>query len=165
MTIDRMCGPDDGLLISLWLIEQIHSTVVNEYLQICESFEVAKLISPSIEIPSYLDETFKFAQWVHEAGTQSPDIGDESPSGENTKISKSQIPQIRRSLFFKLLEMCDVRIEPGKGSEIKLLRPGKHPFRLGNHYGPNPTVPAFLAGKILQRLEITHDEWHNALNS
>lgn len=67
--------------------------------------------------------------------------------------------QLRRRQFFKLLGRCGVSIEQGKGSEIKLLRDGWHPFRIGNHYGNNPTIPHVLAISILKRLGITRDEW------
>ena len=82
--------------------------------------------------------------------------GDASSPGA---LNHARIPQIRRNLFFKILENCGVRIEQGKGSEIKLLRVGKHPFRLGNHGYVNPTMPSFLAANILRRLEITYAEW------
>jgi hypothetical protein len=71
--------------------------------------------------------------------------------------------QLRRRQFFKLLERCGVSIEQGKGSEIKLLRDGWHPFRIGNHYGNNPTIPWFLAISILKRLGISRDEWLDLL--
>lgn len=67
--------------------------------------------------------------------------------------------QLRRRQFFKLLGRCGVTIEQGKGSEIKLLRDGWHPFRIGNHYGNNPTIPCVLAISILRRLGITRAEW------
>ncbi|WP_332879771.1 hypothetical protein [Massilia sp. S19_KUP03_FR1] len=71
--------------------------------------------------------------------------------------------QVRRRYFFKLLERCGVSIEQGKGSEIKLLRAGGHMFRIGNHYGNNPTIPSFLVINILKRLGITRDEWLDSL--
>jgi len=73
------------------------------------------------------------------------------------------LPQLRRRYFFKLLERCGVEVAQGKGSEIKLLRKSKRPFRLGNHYGSNPTIPAFLAASILKRLDITHQDWVEAI--
>jgi len=52
---------------------------------------------------------------------------------------------------------------PRAGSEIKLLRAGWNPFRLGNHYGHNPTIPSFLAISILKRLGITRDKWLDSI--
>ena len=75
----------------------------------------------------------------------------------------TQLPQMRRSRLFKLLENCGVSIAQGKGSELKLLRKDAHPFRLGCHYGPNPTVPSFLIALILKRLQITRNEWQQAI--
>jgi hypothetical protein len=71
--------------------------------------------------------------------------------------------QLRRRYFFKLLERCGVSIEQRKGSEIKLLRAGGHTFRIGNHYGNNPTIPFFLVINIIRRLGITRDEWLDSL--
>jgi hypothetical protein len=62
-----------------------------------------------------------------------------------------------------LLERCGVDVAQSKGSEIKLLRKSKRPFRLDNYYGSNPTIPAFLAASILKRLDIKHQDWVDAV--
>jgi hypothetical protein len=77
--------------------------------------------------------------------------------------ASNALPQLRRRYFFKLLERCGVEVAQAQGSEIKLLRKTKRPFRLGNHYGSNPTIPAYLAASILKRLDITREEWIDAL--
>jgi hypothetical protein len=75
------------------------------------------------------------------------------------------LPQLRRRYFFKLLVHCGVEVAQGKRSEIKLLRKTKRPFRLGNHYGSNPTIPAYLVASILKCLDITREEWIDALTT
>lgn len=165
ITLSRMCGVDDAWRISCWFLEQVHTQIVLDYLKVIENIDITT--SRTEAITSSEDNTgeFKYVEWVRQANSTAPAIDEVLvPAMNSLGVSKSLIPQIRRTLFFKLLELCDVRIEPGKGSEIKLLRDGKHPFRLGNHYGPNPTVPTFLASNILQRLEITHDEWSAAMS-
>lgn len=166
LTLERHFNSQDALLLATWLIQQIHPIVVSDYLKI----EKYYLRPQELEhLPSVMDNhelDHNYIQWVREVRTNEGE--DAIPATDclpTQTVEKASIPQIRRSLFFKILSYCGVRVEQGKGSELKLLRDGKHPFRLGNHYGPNPTIPSFIAIKILQRMEITHVEWESALQA
>ncbi|AOI99871.1 hypothetical protein [Burkholderia sp. LA-2-3-30-S1-D2] len=108
------------------------------------------------------------AAWLEEVrGEEGEDLqlsSDSEGSDETMQITTHALPQIRKSRFFKILRACGVEVVQGQGSEKKLLRAGAHTFRLGSHYGLNPTIPSFLACRILRRLEIGRSEWVAAVN-
>lgn len=160
-TLDKVFGEADGQLLGYWLLQQIHGRVVQDYLKIEHYFldTSESLPDDAVEIAE-MDETLAYIAFAkasdrNKAGTE---LADETSSTQ-IQHRPGAIAQLRRRHFFKLLARCGVSIEQGKGSEIKLLRAGWHPFRLGNHYGNNPTIPSFLAMNILKRLGISHDEW------
>ncbi|WP_144267748.1 hypothetical protein [Comamonas thiooxydans] len=161
-TVDRIYGEELGLKIRYWLLKQIHSRVVESYLKIKNYYlhpEIAKSALEDYELQAV--DSMSQNSWMDEPMPAAPVLpAEDVPSDEQ---STGLIPQMRRSRFFKLLGECGVRVEQGKGSELKLLKDNAHPFRLGNHYGPNPTVPRFLIESILKRMEISQDEWQAAL--
>lgn len=178
LTLERVLGSDTVLSVACWMLEQIHAQIVDDYLKIGTNSRKALVgdAAPAVtsnESESGLEqlvtnEIATYASWVREA-REGDDLICDLPPGEGIEtyidhgIAKTRLPQIRQNRFFKLLRACDVEIAQGKGSEKKLLREGSHPFRLGSHYGPNPTIPSFLACQILRRLNITHEEWMSAI--
>lgn len=159
-TLAKVFGEADGELLAYWLLKQVHGLVVQDYLKIQNYF----LNEPSTPLEAVemedMDETLVYVAWAKasEDGAESTEP-DSMESNAKEHERPGIIAQLRRRYFFKLLGRCGVSIEQGKGSEIKLVRAGWHPFRLGNHYGTNPTIPSFLAVNILKRLGITRDEW------
>jgi hypothetical protein len=160
-TLDKVFGEAEGQLLGYWLLQQIHGRVVQDYLKIEHYFldTPASLADDAVEIAE-MDETLAYVAWAKasEHSGASTELANE-PSSTQNQHRPGAISQLRRRHFFKLLASCGVSIEQGKGSEIKLLRAGWHPFRLGNHYGNNPSIPSFLAINIIKRLGITRDEW------
>lgn len=170
-TLMSVFGEEAGTVLEYWFLKQIHERMLSDYLSI-EKYYLHGA-DPALEEETATptaDESLVYVAWakaVEAEDEQGLDDGVEapgSPAREDVAETRSRsIPQLRRRYFFKLLERCGVVIEQGKGSEIKLLRKSKHPFRLGSHYGNNPAIPAFLAADILKRLEITEHEWIGAL--
>jgi hypothetical protein len=159
-TLDKVFGEAAGQLLGYWLLEQVHGRVVQDYLKIEHYFlDPPSLPDDDVEIAE-IDETLVYVAWAKASEDRgaSADLENGPPCAQD-RGRPGAIAQLRRRHFFKLLARCGVSIEQGKGSEIKLLRAGWHPFRLGNHYGNNPTIPSFLAINILKRLGITRDEW------
>lgn len=168
MTLEAVFGEDDGLLLTYWLLKQARERVLTSYLKINSAY-LARGAGAAKEINSEGKNTpdnvySEYTSWVREAQEPVSDAEHEETDGLEAQEA-AQIPQMRRSRLFKLLSLCGVTIAQGKGSEIKLLRDNSHPFRLGNHYGPNPTVPSFLIANILKRLEISRPEWRQAIAS
>lgn len=166
MTIESVFGKDDTLVLSYWLLKQAHERVVASYLKISSDHLSRKPRGTSPE-PVKEAEIYPYSEytaWIREAQDE-----DSLPDIENSEVTVGwpsiQIPQMRRTRLFKILGNCGVSVEQGKGSEFKLLKPNAHPFRLGNHYGPNPTVPSFMVANILKRLQISHDDWGRAIAS
>lgn len=162
MTLARVFGTEASLVLTYCLLKIAHEKVVADYLKIKDYYLDPRPIASPIKMDE-IDEGDGFTSytdWVREAQDEAVDleIGEGSDAQE-----KPLIAQMRRTRFFKLLRNCDVTIESGKGSEIKLLRPTFHPFRMGNHYGSNPTVPSYLIANILKRLQITRAEWRHAI--
>lgn len=167
-TLDKVFGPDCAATLAFWLLKQVHGLLVQDYLSIEKYYlhpsDEKTEASVAFSVP---DEALLFVALAKAAE------GEEDPESEtqpevlpvDAVHGDGTLPQLRRRYFFKLLGRCGVSIEQGKGSEIKLLRKTKRPFRLGNHYGSNPTIPAFLATNILKRLEITRDEWFDAITA
>lgn len=164
-TLEAVFGANDGLRLACWLLSQVHGRVVEDYLKIERYFLDAPNAQADGEVlPEGYDETLIYVAWAKASEPDNAVILNASvPPDEEDNQRHGVVPQLRRRHFFKLLGRCGVSIEQGKGSELKLLRHAKHPFRLGNHYGSNPTIPAFLAISVLKRLEITRDEWFDAL--
>lgn len=172
ITLEHLFGARDGCRIAYWLLKAAHDLVVPSYLKISSEYmaqraaRFANAASPvvatdqpdvaeaSVEEPDYSD-------WLFECATQAPPSVTDSENPDMGTVPR--LPQMRRTRLFRLLGHCGVTVEQGKGSELKLLRPRAHPFRLGNHYGPNPTVPSFLIASILKRMEITREEWFDAI--
>lgn len=165
LTLGSIYGAQRGQMIAYWLLTQVHSRITTDYLKIERYFLHADEPTGACEgEDAVVEESLAF---VALAKAAPGNCIDEEQGGQSSSTvleeQRSALPQLRQRYFFKLLTRCGVRIEQGKGSEIKLLREGGRPFRLGNHYGSNPTIPSFLARNILKRLEITRDEWLNAL--
>jgi hypothetical protein len=168
-TLRLVFGDADALTLSWWLLKQVHGQMVKDYLSIERYYlhgnDAQTAVPSDAEV---LDETLLYvalARASEQAGAADDCIvtaSSEAPQVDAGQGS-SMLPQLRRRYFFKLLERCGVEVAQGKGSEIKLLRKTKRPFRLGSHYGSNPTIPAFLAASILKRLDITREEWIDAL--
>lgn len=174
LTVDRMLEECDALAVSVWLLEQVHRKVVEDYLKIRHVEPVRPDSTSELDVSSLEPEQIEageiasYAAWLDEV--RGEEGGSSQPSSEGgssddlAKITIHALPQIRQSHFFKILGACGVAVVQGKGSEKKLLRAGAHPFRLGSHYGPNPTIPSFLACQILRRLKISRSEWVAAVN-
>jgi hypothetical protein len=164
-TLESIYGAQRGQMIAYWLLTQVHARITTDYLKIERYFLHADELTQACEgEDAVFEESLAFVALAKAAPGNG--IGEKrGPQSLSTVLEehRSALPQLRQRYFFKLLTCCGVRIEQGKGSEIKLLREGGRPFRLGNHYGSNPTIPAFLASNILKRLEITRDEWLDAL--
>ncbi|WP_175241053.1 hypothetical protein, partial [Burkholderia cenocepacia] len=174
LTLDRALDESDALSVSVWLLEQVHEKAVEDYLKIrhlppAGSDSESDLDATTLE-PDQIDagEMATYAAWLDEVRGVEGEGGQPSSeswdANEAAQIAMHALPQIRQSRFFKVLRACGVEVVQGKGSEKKLLRAGAHPFRLGSHYGPNPTIPSFLACQILRRLEISRSEWAAAVN-
>ncbi len=164
MTLERVFGAEDATALTYWLLKQSHELVLASYLKINAAY-MAPAPTNQDEVVEELPvgaDCAEYTEWMREALVDEP--GDDA-EGEIASLSYpiTQLPQMRRSRLFKLLENCGVSIAQGKGSELKLLRKDAHPFRLGCHYGPNPTVPSFLIALILKRLQITRNEWQQAI--
>lgn len=165
-TISGRFGKEDGLLIAYWMLRQVHDRIVADYLAVEDYYLHHKEIDKNAQVPdesSTHDITAFYTPWIREA--QDEHLASTVAATSDCEHFPLQhgLPQVRRNVFFKILQQCGVSVEQGKGSELKLLRDGKHPFRLGNHYGPNPTVPSFLAASILKRMGISRSEWLSAL--
>lgn len=170
-TLAEAFGAEAGHLLSYWLLKQVHERMLNDYLSIANYYlQGAQKGRSDDENAEDEQGALAYVAWAKasDANTDQHENADNdgATNGEMFNVSPTQgtLPHLRRRYFFKLLERCGAQIEQGKGSEIKLLRKTKRPFRLGNHYGSNPTIPAFLAAEILKRLEITEQEWLTALN-
>ncbi|WP_155293436.1 hypothetical protein [Comamonas testosteroni] len=166
-TLGRMCGDENGLLLTYWFLKQIHGRVVEDYLKIKTYYlHEGRSDSPLLEGEDVEAAAFMAQHsWTDEVqpGEEVMDCQDDADAKVDDGPREGLLPQMRRSRFFKLLGQCGVRVEQGKGSEIKLLKANAHPFRLGNHYGPNPSVPRFMVESILKRLDISPEEWRSTL--
>lgn len=159
--LSSLAGSDSALRVQHWLVSQVHDRVVRDYLKIENYYLDQPVTDGTIAgADDPFAQDYQYMNWVRElAMRDSPD----SEEKEREHVESARIPQLRRSAFFRVLAKCGVQIEQGKGSEIKLLRPGEHPFRLGNHYGPNPRIPTVIAGRVLRRLGISYSEWKDAM--
>ncbi|MBP2667059.1 MAG: hypothetical protein H6Q76_2039 [Firmicutes bacterium] len=167
MSLQRVFGRHTSLALTYWLLKQVHPLVVADYLKIRDYYlDRRNNISPDAS-EEYVgsEQSATYVPWIEEAQRNS--LGNEVTDSDvnRSEAGEELLPQMRRSRFFKLLSLCGVEVAQGKGSEIKLLKANAHPFRLGNHYGPNPTIPSFLINNILKRLEITPQEWRAAVAS
>jgi len=164
-TLDSVFGEDAAVTLSWWFLKQVHGQLVQDYLSIQHYYLDQTVAQPTeAEVNGLSDDALLYVAMAKAAeGQQDMADVDAAESKAPADTGKSRLAQLRRRYFFKLLERCGVEIAQGKGSEIKLLRKAKRPFRLGNHYGVNPTIPAFLAANILKRLEITSEDWINAI--
>lgn len=158
-TLQDRYGRDQFIRMAAWLVGQVHSAVVDNYLVAIEHARQRLPLAASPEADDAPDVA-TYVAWVRQAQDVLPIQTDES---QLAGVPISRIPQLRRNLFFKVLKNCGVQVEQGKGSEIKLLRGGMRPFLLGNHGYVNPTIPAFLAAAILWRLGITYHDWSTAV--
>lgn len=164
-TLEKVYGREHAQLIAYWMLSQVHDRITSDYLKIERYFLHAEHHTDGAEEQEgAIEETLAFVALAKAApGNILPEEG--CQEGERSDAyERFALPALRRQYFFKLLALCGARIEQGKGSEIKLLRDGARPFRLGNHYGNNPTIPAFLASNILKRLAVSRDEWLNAIS-
>jgi len=164
-TLDGVFGEEAAVTLSWWLLRQVHGQLVQDYLSIQHYYLDEAAVQPAeAETAGIPDDTLLYVALARSsAGQLHIADADEVEPAEPADQNRDRLPQLRRRHFFRLLEQCGVEIARGKGSEIKLLRKTGRPFRLGNHYGTNPTIPAFLAASILKRLEITGEEWSSAL--
>lgn len=169
LTLDKVFGAEAAVTLSWWLLKQVHAQLVKDYLNIQHYYLDRTDVEPvEVDIGASADETLLYVSLARASDGQQPaqeaDLVERPAAlAEDVSTGTVRLPQLRRRYFFKLLEYCGVEIAQGKGSEIKLLRKAKRPFRLGDHYGNNPTIPAFLAANILKRLEITSEEWIEAI--
>lgn len=165
-TLDTLFAPEHSSMLAYWLLKQVHGRLLADYLSIEHYYLHPSEEERGHEAAAFAhEETLLYVAWAKTAEHDEPAVPETQADNAGTEAwqGHGSIPQLRRRTFFKLLENCGVSVEQGKGSEIKLLRKSCHPFRLGNHYGSNPTVPAFLAAAILKRLEITRQEWVDAM--
>lgn len=157
-SLERVFGVADALKLTYWFLKQVHTTVVQEYLRI----EKYYLTSQSALTSDGPEQDDLYVPWQRPAVEDFEAVAFDSEEADIIR-GISTLPQLRRSKFFKILSNCGVRVEQGKGSELKLLKDGAHPFRLGDHYGPNPTIPSFLVDSILKRMQISPEQWKLAL--
>lgn len=164
LTLDRTLPSEKALRVAHWLLKQVHGRVVDDYLKI-NRYYLAPEAKLTIADPSLaaIAGDLDYVAWVKEIPQSDVDDAPSEIVRSSRILPRSPLAQIRKNRFFKVLRACGVEIAQGKGSEIKLLRGDAHPFRLGNHYGPNPTIPTFLAARILKRLGITHEQWEYAI--
>lgn len=161
-TLESMFGPDDSLRLAYWLLKKSHELVVPSYLKVSAAYmkrRTGQCKDQSDATNTYCSE---YTEWILDARNEHLHVFSDDHEPTRGQILPA-LPQMRRSRLFSLLEHCGVSIEQGKGSEIKLLKDGAHPFRLGSHYGPNPTVPSFLIASILKRLRIKRELWQQAI--
>lgn len=164
-TLDNVFDYEAAVTLSWWFLKQVHGQLVQDYLSIQRYYLDQAISQPAeAEANGVSDDVLLYVTLAKASeGQQSSAEVDATEPKDAADPNKNRLAQLRRRYFFKLLERCGVEIAQGKGSEIKLLRKAKRPFRLGNHYGVNPTIPAFLAANILKRLEITSEDWINAI--
>lgn len=164
--LEALFEAEGAITLSWWLIKQVHSQLVQDFLSI-EHYYLHGT-DEQVDAPrtdDAPDEALLYVTMAKSSDAANNASDDECEAVEilDGNWASSVLPQLRRRYFFKLLERCGVEVAQGKGSEIKLLRKSKRPFRLGNHYGSNPTIPAFLAASILKRLDITRQDWIDAI--
>jgi hypothetical protein len=168
-TLEKVFGEEAATTLSWWLLKQVHGQLVKDYLAIQRYYlDQTDAQAAELEAGDIADEALLYVSLARASeGQRRMEDADPgaTPGTPDTEVARgaTKLPQLRRRYFFKLLEHCGVEIAQGKGSEIKLLRRAKRPFRLGDHYGGNPTIPAFLAANILKRLEISSEEWIEAI--
>jgi hypothetical protein len=164
--LDTVFGAEGAVTLSWWLLKQVHRKLVQDFLSIEHYYlhgtDEQGALPSADNAPDEALLYVALAKTAEAAASASYETGEAVLKFDAGRAS-NMLPQLRRRYFFKLLERCGVEVTQGKGSEIKLLRKSKRPFRLGNHYGSNPTVPAFLAASILKRLDITHQDWVEAI--
>lgn len=125
-TLDRMFGKENGLLLTYWFLKQIHARVVEDYLKIKTYYlhegrsDAPTLEEEDVEMAAYMAEHSwtDHVQPEEEASDCQVELVEKAEAGPEEGL----LPQMRRSRFFKLLGQCGVRVEQGKGSEIKLLK-------------------------------------------
>lgn len=84
---------------------------------------------------------------------------DEAP----TKFGKKLIPKVRSQRLFSILEnRLDCEIRTGKGSEIIIYRKSGKIFRLG-HHKQNEYIPSVIIKNLLNRINVTKEEWMLAI--
>lgn len=164
--LNAVFGTESAAMLSWWLLKQVHGQLVQDFLRIERYYlhgtDEHEALPATDHAP---DDTLFYITLAKNAEAAVSEAGeaDQAVPPCNAGQAWTILPQLRRRYFFRLLERCGVEVAQGKGSEIKLLRKSKRPFRLGNHYGSNPTIPAFLAASILKRLEITQQDWVDAI--
>lgn len=157
-SLEKIFGAGDSLKLTYWFLKQVHGAVIQEYLRVEKYY-----LTPQSELDSVKEDQDDFyVPWQRPAVDDFEAVAFESEDADSPR-GMSTLPQLRRSKFLKILGFCGVRVEQGKGSELKLLKDSAHPFRLGNHYGPNPTIPYFIVDSILKRMQISPEQWRLAL--
>lgn len=79
-----------------------------------------------------------------------------------TKLRNPVVKKIRKKEFFNILIKLNCTVTKGKGSEIKIFRPGGKIYIVGNHKRNN-YIPVAVIINILKRLEISLDDWMDAV--
>lgn len=162
---DPTYSSDELETMGLELLDAVHTYMVDLYAK--ASFKPRATPADSVtEVNSSADNAYEFTRLTHEKFQQlSNDDTDEAGTlpEEDHRTVISTIPAIRVQRFLEFMTRehgCSV--EQGKGSEIKIWRPGTRIFTLGRHKR-NPTLPTWLIRQILKRVEITEREWIHSL--
>lgn len=153
----------EALLCNLWLLEIVHSRLLELYSKIdidavLRRFRIRNSEVPLSPVVEASEEEFAaLCQLISEpSDIQSSSTGSRAFQG----IGGIRVQRLLSILADKL--GCEVR--QGKGSEIVIYREGGHHFRLG-HHKRNPCVPPFLIRSLLFRVGVSLDEWIGAVGA
>lgn len=155
-----------GLLENLYILEMFHDKLLEFYNKIdferirsqaeeraCQSAEAMALSDDTEEVFA-----LSYQQLALTTDSQDAETGVSQSSGRQIKI-------LRMDTLKRFLEKhFNCEVSQGKGSEVKIHRPGVKQFVLGCH-GKNPQVHSFVVRRLLRTLCITEEEWLRAVCS
>lgn len=138
-----------------FLVNQVHSALLPKYIAALEGIKVKQID----------EDNLLYSTWQGYVSGVKKNEENRNQDVAPKRLSFTNIPKIRRQKFFKLCQSLGLCVESGKGSELKIFRPGKRIYILGTHGVKDDVVPAWLATKILTRAEVSQEEFQKALNT
>ncbi len=141
-----------------FLVYHVHKVLVPMYVLALEGIDKTREENQNDD-----DIDKLYSVWTEQIHSEHKQKKDKKECAE-PPISNTQIPKMRRNRFFRVCKELGLKVEPGKGSELKIYRPGSRIFVLGTHGVKNDVIPSWLATKILARAEVTPSDFKRALN-
>lgn len=142
-----------------WILGKVYSSLLDDYIQALDGFK--KIRECKIN-----DEQYFALSWQNYTYNHEYDDDAEAVCLDNQpRVEKKYVGRMRRRQFFKICERLGLKVESGKGSELKVYRPGQPIYTIGCHGVGNSVVPSWLAIKVLQRAGITLAEWFDVIES